>query len=128
LPKLVGIERAPIFRFATEGEVRADVDAAHAAQLTRDDITASVHYVHSSFTLALVEAFAAGPVTLPVDHPAHPEAAVLMPETVAELLEDLRADPRPFWVSASVGARGRGKGRSRVKFVCQPLVNVVTTS
>lgn len=90
LPRLVGIERAPVFRLTTQGEVRAGIDAAHAAQLTRDDLTASVHYVHFSFTPAQVEAFSAGPVTLALDHTAYPEATVLSPETVAELLEDLR--------------------------------------
>jgi hypothetical protein len=93
LPKLVGIEAAPALRLG-EGDdavlVRCAVDADHEAQLTRDTITASVHYVHWTFTPEQVEAFAAGPVTLVVDHPAYPFEQPLAPDTVAELLTDLR--------------------------------------
>ena len=46
LPKLVGIERAVELRLGRRRtDVRCVVDADHESQLTREDITASVHYV-----------------------------------------------------------------------------------
>lgn len=95
LPKLVGIERSIALRVgegATAQVVRAAPEAAHEQQLTRDEITASVHYVFWELTPEQVDACAAGPVTLLVDHPAYPEATVLEEATVAELVGDLRGD------------------------------------
>jgi len=93
LPRLVGIEHAPSLRIG-EGDdavaVRCTVDADHEAQLTRDAITASVHYVHWHLTPDQVDAFAVGPVTLVVDHPAYPHEERLGEATVTELLQDLR--------------------------------------
>ena len=89
LPRLVGIERAAVLRVGDE-TVRADVDPEHAAQLTRDEVTASVHYVSFRLTPAQVAAFAAGPVTLAFDHPAYTAEAALGAQTRAELLGDLR--------------------------------------
>jgi hypothetical protein len=93
LPKLVGVERAGRLLLG-EGEgaevVAAVPEEAHAAQLTRDDVTASVHYVRFELTEAQVARFAAGPVRLAVDHPAYAHEAVLGEETRASLLEDLR--------------------------------------
>ncbi len=43
-------------------EVRCVVDEDHESQLTRDDVTASVHYIRFELTPAEVEAFGAGPV------------------------------------------------------------------
>jgi hypothetical protein len=92
LPKLVGIESAPVLRVG-DGEdallVRCTVDAEHEAQLTRDTVTAAVHYVRWQLTPEQVEAFAAGPVALVVDHPQYPYEEPLGPDTVAELLTDL---------------------------------------
>jgi len=90
LPKLVGIERAVELRLGDGSVVRSIPEAAHAAQLTREEITASVHYVRFDLDPAQVEAFAAGPVTLAVDHPAYQETTALTPETIAELLADLK--------------------------------------
>ncbi len=94
LPKLVGIERSLVLR-AGEGDdaaaaIRATTEAAHAEQLTREEITASVHYVRWDLSPSEVEAFERGPVHLEVDHPAYRESIELHPATVAELLEDLR--------------------------------------
>lgn len=94
LPKLVGIERAVLFRIGpdTEGAtdiVRATVDPAHAAQLTREEITASVHYVHFAFTPAQVDAFSSQPVVLAIDLPNYAEEARLGEETQVSLLNDL---------------------------------------
>lgn len=93
LPKLVGIERSLVLR-AGEGDtatlVRAMPEEAHEAQLTREEITASVHYVRWELTPADVAAVEQGPVSLVVDHPAYREETELFPATVAELLADLR--------------------------------------
>jgi hypothetical protein len=92
LPKLVGIERSLVLRIG-EGndaaEVRAITEEAHAAQLTREEITASVHYVRWELTPEQVAAVEAGPISLSVDHLAYTEATELPPVTVAELVQDL---------------------------------------
>ena len=93
LPKLVGIERSLLLRAGSAGravEVRARPEEGHEAQLTRAEVTASVHYVRWELTPDEVEAVERGPVELVVDHPAYQEQAELLPETVAELLADLR--------------------------------------
>ena len=90
LPKLVGIERAVALRLPDGSVVRAVVDEAHDAQLTRDEITASVHYVRWDLTTEQVEAFATGPVQVIVDHPNLHVATELRPDTAAELLNDLQ--------------------------------------
>ena len=89
LPKLVGIEQSVELRFARE-TVRCEVEEAHAEQLTRDDVTASVHYIGFRMTDDEVERFSTGPVTLAVEHPAYRESVVLSDETRQELLADLR--------------------------------------
>jgi len=90
LPKLVGIERAVALRLSDGGLVRAVVDEDHDKQLTRDEITASVHYVRWDLTADEVERFAAGPVTLVADHPRYTVEEPLGDETTAELVADLR--------------------------------------
>jgi hypothetical protein len=88
LPKLVGIERSIVLRFGGF-EVRCRPEADHEAQLTRDEITASVHYVFFEFTPEQVAAWGAGPVDLAVDHPAYQHSTTLSGEAVAELRSDL---------------------------------------
>jgi hypothetical protein len=91
LPKLVGIERSIALRIGDDGtEVRAEPEAAHASQLTREEITASVHYVHFRLDPSQVDALQLGPAELVIDHEAYSHAARLGPETVTELLTDLR--------------------------------------
>jgi hypothetical protein len=106
LPRLVGIEHSVILRLpggdraargagngAAEvgGEVvRAVPEAAHEEALTRPQITASVHYLRFTLDPDQVERFAAGPVTLAVDHPEYRAEGVLADEVRAELLTDLR--------------------------------------
>lgn len=93
LPKLVGIEtRAELVLGEGDGAVHVpcEVDPDHAAQLTREETTASVHYVHFTLDEDQVERFAAGPVRLAVTHPAYEESAELLPSTVEDLLTDLR--------------------------------------
>ncbi|CAN5528628.1 DUF3501 family protein [soil metagenome] len=92
LPRLVGIEDAVLFRLPSANEpgniVRGTVRAEHAAQLTRDQITAAVHYITFGFTPQQVAAFTDG-VTLEIDHEAYRESVVLEAATVAELRSDL---------------------------------------
>jgi hypothetical protein len=90
LPKLVGIEGSVALRLADGGLVRAVVDEDHGKQLTRDEITASVHYVRWELTPDEVERFTAGPVSLLSDHPDYSFETPLSEETVAELTSDLR--------------------------------------
>ena len=89
LPKLVGIERAVELRIGDD-VVRSEVEEAHGEQLTRADVTPSVHYIRFRLTPEQVDAFARGPVELAVAHPAYQEATVLSDDTRAELLHDLR--------------------------------------
>jgi Protein of unknown function (DUF3501) len=90
LPKLVGIERSLELRLPGDTLVAAMPDPVHAAQLTREEITASVHYVGFALTADQVESFAVGPVHLEVRHPNYEESVQLGPATVDELLADLR--------------------------------------
>jgi len=90
LPKLVGIERAVQLRLGDGSVVTCEPEAAHEKQLTRDEVTASVHYVFFRLDPAQVDAFAAGDVALEVAHPAYAHSTPLPPATVEELLTDLR--------------------------------------
>ncbi|HMJ76741.1 MAG TPA: DUF3501 family protein [Iamia sp.] len=93
LPKLVGIETAVEVRLGDGDDARAvrcTVDPDHERQLTREEVTAAVHYVHFAFTDDEVAAAGAGPVRLALAHPAYEHEVVLSDETVAELLADLR--------------------------------------
>lgn len=90
LPKLVGIERAVELRVGPAAEaIPCLPDPDHDKQLTRDEITASVHYVGWELTPEQVAAFAEGPVVLAVTHPEYRHELVLEPATTAELLADL---------------------------------------
>ena len=92
LPKLVGIEKSIELRLS-DGTVIVDIpEADHEAQLTREEITASVHYIGFVLTESEVEAFAAGPVELAVNHSEYQASVTLGGETTAELLADLGAD------------------------------------
>lgn len=93
LPKLVGIERS-VELIIGEGEgsdvVRCTPESSHEAQLTREEITASVHYVRFELNPAEIRRFAEEPVILAVNHPSYAEGARLSDEAKASLLEDLR--------------------------------------
>ncbi len=99
LPKLVGIEHSVVLHLGNPDvigaqggaeTVRCATEAEHQAALTRDQITASVHYITFSLTGEQVDRFATGPVTVAIDHPAYPEATMLSEETRLALLEDVR--------------------------------------
>lgn len=97
LPKLVGVERSVELLIGDGGPtaevVRCIVDEDHAQQLTRDETTASVHYVRFALSGEQIARFAAEPVVLAVNHPAYAEGTRLSDDTKATLLDDLRATP-----------------------------------
>jgi hypothetical protein len=90
LPKLVGIERSIVLRLDDGTDVPAVVDEDHAKQLTREEITASVHYVRWELAPHQIERFVAAPVRLVSIHPAYAAVATLGEATLGELRRDLR--------------------------------------
>jgi hypothetical protein len=89
LPCLVGIERSVALRLSDGGLVRAVVDEDHEKQLTREETTASVHYVRWQLTREQVERFVAGRVTLVANHAQYAFETPLTADTLAELATDL---------------------------------------
>jgi hypothetical protein len=89
LPRLVGIERCIVLKMAGGLVSRAIVEEQHEQQLTRDDITSTVHYVRFELSPEEVGAFALGDVELAVEHPSLTVSVKLRSETVAELMNDL---------------------------------------
>jgi hypothetical protein len=93
LPKLVGIERAVELRIGTGADIdviRANVDPEHEQQLTRETITASVHYVHFDLTPAQVDRFEREPVRVAIAHQNYAYETELGETSKASLLDDLR--------------------------------------
>ena len=91
LPKLIGIERDVVLRIGEGDEretVRAEVDAAHEAQLTRDTTTASVHYVRLRLTDEQRRSFVSRHVEIAVEHPNYRHHAELPVKTKVSLAED----------------------------------------
>jgi hypothetical protein len=90
LPRLVGIERSAELLIGPGAHpVRCVVEEEHAARLSREDVTAAVHYVRFELNPEEVAAFAQGPVVLAVNHPQYAEGTRLSDETRASLVEDL---------------------------------------
>lgn len=92
LPRLVGIEQSPRLLIGTGSgreTVTCDVDQEHAQQLTREEITAAVHFVRFSLIQSQVERFEREEVALAIDHPAYRETSALTDTTKASLLKDL---------------------------------------
>jgi hypothetical protein len=90
LPRLVGIENALELRLPSGTMVRATPEEAHAAQLTRETITASVHYVGFVLPPDAAAEFETGRVALAVTHPNYAYKTELDETTIRELLADLR--------------------------------------
>jgi hypothetical protein len=91
LPKLVGIERAVELRLGDGSVVPATPDPSHAQQLTREAITASVHYVGFDLTPSAVAAAEAGPgLVVASSHPNYAYATEVPQAGIEELLTDLR--------------------------------------
>jgi hypothetical protein len=91
LPRLVGIERAAALGLPDGTVVRCVVEEQHEAQLTREDMTSTVHYIRWDLTPEQVDAFTSGEVRLVVDHPQYQAETLLSRDTVQELAADLRA-------------------------------------
>lgn len=90
LPKLVNIESSIVFKLSDGSTVTAITEEGHAETLTRDNVTAAVHYIRFEFTPEQVEAFASGDVEIHCVHPAYIEVANLPKFVIEELLTDLR--------------------------------------
>jgi hypothetical protein len=91
LPKLVGIERAVVLQIGLGEDalvLRDEVDAAHAAQLTREQATSAVHFVRVKVPESAWARFEAEPVVLRIDHPAYQHEAELSPATKASVIAD----------------------------------------
>jgi hypothetical protein len=89
LPKLAGIERSVLLVLGDGERVRGLVDEQHEQGLTREHVTAAVHYLRWELTPDQVAAFRAGPVSVAIDHPAYLEVVELGDTTHTELLADL---------------------------------------
>lgn len=89
LPSLVGIERSVGLRLgARDHVVLAAPEPGHASQLTREAVTASVHYVRLVLDPADQTRFATEPAVLFIDHPAYQHEVELREETKASILQD----------------------------------------
>ncbi len=91
LPKLVGVERSVVISSGSD-LIRCIPEEGHEANLTRDEITASVHYIRFEFTADQVARFGESAVKIVVDHPEYPQSVTLGSETVAELALDLHTE------------------------------------
>ena len=89
LTKLVGIEKSFRILLGNGREVSPVTDEQHDEALTRDDVTAAVHYIRFEFGPDDLAAFREGPVTLVCVHPNYREAMELADFTVEELARDL---------------------------------------
>ena len=90
LPRLVGIHQHIAIALPDGSRVFGGVSEEDELRLTRDDITAAVHFLKFHFTDGEVELFATGPVHIVVDHPEYTQDVVMAAELHAELLSDLR--------------------------------------
>jgi hypothetical protein len=91
LPKLVNIESSIVIRLKDGTEIRSITEESHAEQLTRDYVTAAVHYIRFELTPEQIEKFALGGAEIVSDHTAYQQSVVLQSSTVKELLSDLWA-------------------------------------
>lgn len=96
LPRLVGVERAASLEITgpdSNGSgpeiVPCQVDPAHAANLTRQEVTAAVHFVRFQLTPAQIEKFRLGTVAVAIAHPEYEERTVISAATRDSLLADL---------------------------------------
>jgi len=89
LTKLAGVENAVRLVLSDGTEIPAIIDEQHSEGLTRDHVTAAVHYLRWEFSPEQVTSFASGAVQLRIDHPEYLEVVELSDATHAELLDDL---------------------------------------
>ena len=88
LPKLAGIQRAVSIWLHDGSSVPSTPEDEE--RLTREETTTTVHYLKFRFAPAQIEAFAAGPVRIVVDHPNYDAVVELTEAQRSELVEDLR--------------------------------------
>jgi Protein of unknown function (DUF3501) len=88
LPKLVGIQRAVSIWLHDGSSVPSTPEDEE--RLTREETTTTVHYLKFRFAPEHVDAFAAGPVRIVVDHPNYDAVVELTEEQRSELVEELR--------------------------------------
>jgi hypothetical protein len=93
LPKLVGIEHHLWIVLADGTRVAGAVSEEDEQRLTRDDVTAAVHFVKFRFTEEEIDMFARGEVHVVVDHPEYDHDVALTVEQHAQLLGDLQERP-----------------------------------
>lgn len=92
LGKLVGIERCVTLVLADGTTIAGE--PLDEERLTRDDVTAAVHFLRFRLGSAAAS-IAAGPVTLAVTHPDYSAETVLAADQHAELIADLAAPGAP---------------------------------
>jgi len=88
LPKLVGIQRVVSIWLHDGSSVPSTPEDEE--RLTREATTSTVHYLKFRFAPEQVEAFAAGPVRIVVDHSNYDAVVELTEAQRSELVEDLR--------------------------------------
>ena len=86
LPKLVNIQHGVRFDLADGSHV--DAVPQDEERLSREDVTATVHYLKFTFTPAQQETFASGPARIVIAHPDYHAVAELTDEQRAELARD----------------------------------------
>lgn len=86
LPKLVGIQRQISLVLPNGQEVFGD--PLDEERLTREEVTAAVHYLRFKFTLVQVEAFRRGPVSLASRHQSYEVESVLSSDQHRALAAD----------------------------------------
>ncbi len=86
LPKLVNIQHAVRFDLADGSHV--DAVPQDEERLSREDVTATVHYLKFPFSPAQRETFTAGSARIVIDHPEYRAVADLTDEQRAELARD----------------------------------------
>jgi hypothetical protein len=95
LPRLVGIERAIGIELASGEVCPGRPEESHANALTREEITAAVHYLRFPVAADQIDVLGSGPAAMVAQHPDYQARADLSEATRAELIEDL-ASPRPL--------------------------------
>ena len=89
LPKLAGLENSISLLLSDGSSVQGEIDALHAEGLTRDDVTAAVHYLTFNFTPEQASAFQTGQVSVVCNQKNYLDSTVLPDATRNELLSDL---------------------------------------
>lgn len=93
LPKLAGVEHTYELHLGEGAGLEvlpARLDAQHEETLTRDEITASVHYLWWELDRAQTDKLENGPAKVVCTHPSYLEEAELTDTTRASLVADLR--------------------------------------